>query len=172
VLTYTWVDEFMDPGDVQADELYPEKHDLGCLPARVGRRYKEMLEVQHLADAFAVRAGKTLEAVCAHQGVERTAKLKDLADRLDALVERGDMPKPLADQAHIVREYRNLASHDAELEVRDDDVPLIRQFVDGLLDFLYWGPGGLKSLTQSLELRKEIALGAAKRATESRPAEG
>lgn len=157
LLTYTWVDEFMDPTDVEANELYPERRELDDLPERVRRRYGEMLEVQHLPDAFAVRAGKTLESVCTDQGVVRTTKLKDLADRLDALVERGDVPQPLADQAHITREYRNLGSHDAELEVRDADVPLIRRFVEGMLDFLYWGPASLARLTEDLEARKLVA---------------
>lgn len=94
LLRYTWADEFMDPGDVEPDELYPERRDLDDLPERIRRRYSEMLEVQHLPDAFAVRAGKALEAVCADQGVARTAKMKDLADRLDALVKRGTCLNP------------------------------------------------------------------------------
>ena len=168
LLTYTWVDEFMDPSEVEPDEIYPERRNLDHLPLRVRRRYGEMLEVQHLPDAFAVRAGKTLEAVCTDQGVRRTAKLQDLADRLDALVERGDIPRPLADQAHIAREYRNLGGHDAELEVRTEDVPLIRQFVEGMLDFLYWGPKSLQRLTEDLEQRKAAASGPDE-ATQSAP---
>jgi hypothetical protein len=155
--TYTWIDEFMDPADVEPDEIYPEHRNLDDLPERVQRRYMEMLQVQHLPDAFAVRAGKALEAVCADQGVPRTAKLKDLADRLDVLEAKGNLPKPLADQAHIAREYRNLGGHDAELDVRDADVPLIRQFVEGMLDFFYWGPASLSQLTEDLEARKQVA---------------
>lgn len=124
-----------------------------------------MLAMQHEPDLFAVRAGTCLEAVCTDQGVPRTNKQKDLADRLDALVERGDLPESLAAQAHVVREYRNIGGHDAEMNVKDGDVPLIRRFVEGLLDYLYWGPASLDELTQSFELRKKIAKGAeAKRA--------
>jgi hypothetical protein len=153
LLTYVWVDEFSDPeDDLQTKQLYPEQRDLDQLPSGVQKRYRQMLEIQHEPDLFAVRAGTCLEAVCADQGVPRTNKQKDLADRLDALVERGDIPESLAAQAHIVREYRNIGGHDAAMKVKDGD--------EGLLDYLYWGPVSLEDLTHSFQLRKRIAEGA------------
>ena len=155
--TYWWAEEFMDPDDVKVHELYPEQRDLSDLPERVKDRYSAMLELQHAPDAFAVRAGKLLETVCTDQGVKRNNQHPDLADRLDVLVERGDVPRSLADQAHLVRRYRNLGGHDAAMEVGEQDVPLIRKFVEGLLDFLYWGPANLTRVTAEFQTRKEEA---------------
>jgi hypothetical protein len=147
----------MDPENVETVELYPERRDLDDLPERVSARYTAMLELLHAPDAFAVRAGRLLETVCADQGVERTKEHRDLALRLDALVARGDVPKPLADQAHLVREYRNLGGHDAEMEVEDQDVPLIRGFVESLLDFLCWSPANLSRVNTEFKQRKADA---------------
>jgi hypothetical protein len=156
LLTYHWVDEFMDPtDDVKAKELYPEQHDVDALPERVRRRYAEMLAIRHEPDAFAMRAGKTLEAICADQGFP-TDRQTSLDYQLKALVEHGEYPQPLAEQALIVKEYRNIASHDdAKLDVGEADVPLIGGFVDGMLDFLYRGPARLKELADRLERRQE-----------------
>jgi hypothetical protein len=157
LLTYHWVDEFMDPtDDIRTNELYPEQHDVEALPEGVSRRYAQMLAIRHEADAFAMRAGKTLEAVCADQGFP-TGKKNPLARQLKALVERGGYPQSLAEQALIVKEYRNIASHDdAKLDVEEADVPLIVGFVDGMLDFLYRGPARLRELADRLERRREV----------------
>lgn len=67
--TYTWVDEMMDPEDVTLHQLYPQERSFADLPERVRNRYERMLELQHAPDAFAVRAGRLLETVCADQGL-------------------------------------------------------------------------------------------------------
>lgn len=142
--TYTWVDEMMEPDDVTLNQLYPQERSFTDLPPRVRGRYERMLELQHAPDAFAVRAGRLLETVCADQGVNpKTDKNAELSQRLDQLVKRAGVPKALTDQAHLVRKYRNVGGHDIAWEVEDQDVPLIRRFVESLLDFLYWGPANL-----------------------------
>jgi Domain of unknown function (DUF4145) len=96
-------------------------------PERVRDRYEKMLELQHAPDAFAVRAGRSLEAVCADQGVHpKTDKNAELSQRLDQLVKRAEVPKALTDQGHLVRKYRNVGGHNGTWEVQDQDVPLIR----------------------------------------------
>jgi len=154
---YIWVDGYMEPDDVVPEELYPERRDLGDLPESIRTRYLQMLEIQHAPDAFALRSGKLLETVCGDQGIPETKKLFNLARRLDALVRQLGVPWPLVDQAHLVRDYRNIGSHDGGLEVREADVPPIRGFVESLLDFLYWGPANLARVTAELKRRKDEA---------------
>jgi hypothetical protein len=156
--TYTWVDEMMEPDDVMLHQLYPQERSFNDLPERVRDRYEKMLELQHAPDAFAVRAGRLLEAVCADQGVHpKTDKNAELSQRLDQLVKQAEVPKALTDQAHLVRKYRNLGGHDAAWEVEDQDVPLIRRFVESLLDFLYWGPANLARVTAEFKRREAEA---------------
>lgn len=151
---YGWLDPFYDAPDQAHDWaiLYPPQRDVEALPERVRHRYVAMLELAYAPDAFAVRAGRLLEAVCSSQGVDKTRG--DLNRRIIALVAEGNLPSALAAQAHLVRNYRNLGGHDDDLEVDAGDVPLIRGFVEALLDFLFWGPAELSRANTALEKRR------------------
>jgi hypothetical protein len=155
---YYWCDEFDDPAEPRGFErLHPPLHQLEDLPERVRTRYESMLELLHAPDAFAVRAGRLLEAVCTDQGVARGA----LGPRLDQLAgkKRQVIPKALAEQAHLVREFRNLGGHDDAVEVDEGDVRLITGFVEALLEFLYWGPAKLARGQKALQNRVTAAKG-------------
>lgn len=68
------------------------------------------------------------------------------------------MPAPLVSQAHVVYTYRNYGGHVKEFEVEEGDVPLIRWFIDALLDFLYRGPAELARVSGALGDRKAAAV--------------
>jgi len=148
--TYHWIDGWSDDY-MGFERLHPPRRTLEDLPSRVRARYQSMLELLHAPDAFAVRSGRLLEAVCTDQGVPSG----DLGPRLDQLAgkNRQTIPKALADQAHLVREFRNLGGHDDDVDVEARDVPLIRVFVEALLEFLYWGPARLDRGREALETR-------------------
>ncbi len=148
---YRWIDEYDDPNTIEAHTLYPEQNTLRDLPVEVSRRYLAMLELQHAPDAFAVRAGRVLEAICCDRGIS-----PDLPFRLqlDALLKEASVPQGLVSQAHVVYTYRNYGGHIKEFEVEADDVPLIRGFIEALLDFLYRGPAELARVSSALEARK------------------
>jgi Domain of unknown function (DUF4145) len=151
LLQYTCIDGWSDPGEFAGlHRIYPEVRDLADLPQRVRTRYQKMLELTYEPDAFAVRAGRLLEAVCSDRGISSGT----LEKRLDKLVAGGGVPQALTDQAHLVRDYRNLGGHDEDLEVEAPDVPLIRAFVEALLDFLYFGPAKLERGRAELKRRK------------------
>jgi hypothetical protein len=148
--TYRYIDGWSDPSDyIELKRLFPPKRDVSDLPPRVRARYTAMLELLHAPDVFAVRAGKLLEAVCSDNGIATG----NLGPRLDELVKGGTVPKPLADQAHLVRKYRNVGGHDDDADVEAGDVPLIRGFAEALLDFLYWGPAELERGSAALAAR-------------------
>jgi Domain of unknown function (DUF4145) len=149
--TYHWIDPFSDPEDDLGERtIYPRGHSLNALPQRVAKRYAEMLELLHAPDAFAVRAGRVLEAVCADLGVREGT----LQKRLERLAQGALLPAGLAEQALLVKEYRNLGGHDDDMEVTAVDVPLLRGFVESLLEFLYWGPDQLRRATEAFERRR------------------
>lgn len=152
---YLWIDEYFDPDDVEVETLYPWPHRIDDLPLGVRARYEAMLELQHAPDAFAVRSGRVLEAICADRGISDELSLRE---QLNALVERAQVPAPLVSQAHVVYTYRNYGGHIKEFEVEEGDVPLIRGFIDALLDFLYRGPAQLARVSAALEARKAAAV--------------
>jgi hypothetical protein len=156
VLSYRYIDGWSDPSDyMDLRQVFPVPRSFGDLPDRVAERYRRMLELQYEPDAFAVRAGRVLEAVCSREGVTEG----DLGPRLDQLAgkKRETIPRALAAQAHLVREFRNVGGHDDDVEVEAADVPLIREFVESLLEFLYWGPAKLERGRQILQRRVDDA---------------
>lgn len=136
--------------------IYPLPRDISQLPKRVADRYIGMLEVAYIPDAFAVRAGKVLEAVCWDQEL-RVTREADLATRLDQLASKahGKIPVGLRDQAHLVRKYRNVGGHDNDFDVEVDDIPIVREFVESLLDYLYIGPAKLERGLGKLRSRQD-----------------
>lgn len=152
---YLWIDQYFDPEEVEVETLYPPPHRIDDLPPGVRTRYEAMLELQHAPDAFAVRAGRVLEAICTDRQISDELSLRE---QLDALVEQADVPAPLVSQAHVVYTYRNYGGHIKEFEVEEGDVPLIRGFIDALLDFLYRGPAELARVSGALENRKAAAM--------------
>jgi hypothetical protein len=134
-----------------SERIFPEPRPVEDLPERVRTRYAKMLELAYEPDAFAMRAGKVLEAICNEQGLATG----NLGRRLDRLIADDRLPQGLGDQAHLVREYRNIGSHDdASLDVEGEDVPLIQDFVESLLDYLYWGPARLQRVKAAIERRQ------------------
>jgi hypothetical protein len=150
--THSYTAEMQDPSEVVYRQLYPKRKDRSDLPERIGVRYEEMLKLQWIPDSFAVGAGRLLEAVCSDMAI----KGRNLDQRLKKLVETGTLPQQLADQADLVRHYRNLGGHDDEIDVAKEDVPLIREFVESLLEFLYWGPAKLERGRSALATRRGL----------------
>lgn len=148
---YYWNDVYSDPSDAWDPEaIYPREHEVNDLPDQVSRRYSVMMQVLFQPESFAVGAGRLLEAVCADRGITDGA----LHHRLGELAASGDLPEPLANQALLVKEYRNIGGHDDDREITPEDVVLIREFVESLLDYLYWGPEKYKRAIDAFEERR------------------
>lgn len=156
VRSYSWND-YSDPttDDLGLRTLYPPDYTLADLPSDVSKRYAAMLEMLYAPDAFAVRAGKLLEAVCRDMGVAQ----KTLHQSLERLARSERLPDALAAQVRLVKEYRNIGGHADALEVEPEDVPVLRDFVENLLEALYWGPGKFERGQQRLDQRRAAHLG-------------
>jgi hypothetical protein len=143
--------------------LYPQDkiiEDQWMLPYRVAQAYSAALRVQKAdAGAFAIMVGRTLEEICHNE----KAKGKVLADKIKSLADSGRIPQVLADMFMQLRLLRNVAAHVSEdgYEVKEEDVPIIRQFMDAILEYLYIAPMKItrlqdrvsgKSLTSKLDL--------------------
>jgi hypothetical protein len=74
---YHWHD-FLDPGDVDIEVLYPPEPDLSGLPARVEKEYARARRVRAEPVFYTVAIRRTLEAICSEEGIEG----RTLAERL------------------------------------------------------------------------------------------
>lgn len=131
-------EEFSDNNKI----LYPQDKTIEhnwMLPHRVSLAYSAALRVKK-ADpgAFAIMVGRALEEICHHE----KAKGKVLADKIKSLADSGRLPQVLADMIAQLRLLRNLAAHANEDDymVKEEDVPIIREFIDAILEYLYIAP--------------------------------
>jgi len=129
--------------------LYPQaptRTILIDLPQTVEKAYRTALDVQTSPNAFAVLAGRTLEAACNHE----KAPGRDLASKLNHLANSGHIPQTLGEMAQQLRLLRNLGAHDAEDEVNQDDVPIILDFLEAILEYLYIAPAKINAVKARL----------------------
>ena len=131
------------------DVLYPSaKTPLTNLPSLIENRYQAALKVRNREpSACAVLIGRTLEAVCKHEKAEG----QTLAGKIDNLLRSNRIPKPLAEMAGQIRQIRNLGAHEAEDEVTEEDVPIILDFLEAILEYLYVAPAKIEALRTRLE---------------------
>jgi Domain of unknown function (DUF4145) len=129
--------------------LYPTTGTrLNNLPDTIKRRYMSALKVRDIdPNAYAVLVGRTLEAVCKHE----KALGKTLAEKLSNLVDADRIPRPLAEMAQQLRQIRNLGAHDTEDEVTENDVPIILDFIEAILEYLYIAPAKITAVQERLK---------------------
>jgi len=130
---YGW----MDAASYKPTILYPEPKTrflLTNLPKAIEAEYRLVLKQQDFdPTACVVMAGRTLDVVCTHE----KATGKKLWDKLNNLAESGRISKPIADMAHQIRQIRNLGAHGLEDKVTEEDVPIILEFLEVFLLYLY-----------------------------------
>lgn len=146
-------EEFSDDNKI----LYPRDKALEYqwrVPYRVSLAYTAALKVQKAdAGAFAIMVGRTLEEICHHE----KAKGKVLADKIKSLADSGRIPQVLADMLAQLRLLRNLAAHANEDNyiVKEDDVPIIREFIDAVLEYLYIAQAKITDLQDRINGKRD-----------------
>lgn len=134
--------------DEKLNILYPtDKTPLNDLPETIKKRYLAVLKVENIEpSACAVLIGRTLETICNYE----KASGKTLSEKLNNLVQSDRIPKTLAEMAHQLRQIRNLGAHDAEDEVTEEDVPIILDFLEAILEYLYVAPAKIAAIQTRL----------------------
>jgi Domain of unknown function (DUF4145) len=135
------------PFEVQRT-LYPSiQTKLTNLPQKIERAYTAAIKVKNIEpNACAVLVGRTLEAACNHE----EAQGRTLAQKLNYLAQNGRIPNTLAERARQLKELRNLGAHDAEDEVTERDVPIILDFLEAILEYLYVAPAKIEAVRARL----------------------
>jgi Domain of unknown function (DUF4145) len=117
------------------------------IPEKIGKKYMEALHVRNVSPgSCAVMIGRTLEAVCNHEN----AQGRNLAQKLNDLAQKDKIPNTLVEMAQQLRELRNLDAHEAEDEVTETDVPIIIDFVEAILEYLYVAPAKIEAVRTRL----------------------
>ena len=138
----------MEPTSFVSEILYPEaKAPLTNLPKTIEKRYMDALGSKDVSpSAFAVLAGKTLETVCNYEHMTGST----LEKKLKNLIGSDRIPPVLAQMAQQIRQIRNLGAHDAEDDATEEDVPIILDFLEAILEYLYVAPAKIAALQARL----------------------
>ena len=128
--------------------LYPSvQSSLKGIPTSIEKRYQAAFKVRNVEpSACAVLVGRTLEAVCHYEKIRG----KTLADKLNTLANSGRIPETLAQMAQQLRLIRNLGAHDVKDEITEEDVPIILDFLEAILEYLYVAPAKIEVVRQRL----------------------
>jgi hypothetical protein len=129
--------------------LYPfEKQIPPSLPEPIGKMYAEAIKVKLLSpSSCAVLVRRTLEAVCQHEN----ATGRTLANKLKSLADTGKIPQTLVDVALHLKQLGNLGAHfDVNDDVTIKDVPIILDFVELFLEYLYVAPAKVQAVKDRL----------------------
>jgi hypothetical protein len=93
-------------------------------------------------------AGRTLEAVCEHEGIAG----RNLAERLHQLQEGNRIPPMLADMARQLRIIRNIGAHNINTgDVTREDAATVMEFLEAILEYLYVAPAKVANVERRLQ---------------------
>jgi hypothetical protein len=132
--------------------LYPvsSKLPLG-LPATIQQEYEAALKVRSIsANAYSVLMGRVLELVCE----DRTAKGKDLFQKLTDLAAKGEIPNKLVAVADKLRTFRNVGAHAVLGELTEKEVPILESLSRAILEYVYSAPFLVAQAKEALEKLK------------------
>ena len=138
--------------EVEEELLYPANIiTTEGLPEKVRKSFEAALRVRNVEpNAFAVLIGRTLEFICK----DRNAKGKNLNEKLDYLSSIQDIPGSLAKMAHSIRALRNIGAHASDDNITESDVPVLIQFTESILDYVYRAPARLEAVKRRIQKEK------------------
>jgi len=146
--SYGWSD-LMDPTDVQVETLYPAPPAYDGIPEAVAKEYRRAQRVRSEPVFYAVGIRRTLEVLCAERGVEG----RTLFERIEKLAASGGLPEIFAEMATVLRKLGNLGAHVGHDELTDEDAPILGEFADAILEYLYRAPAKVAAVRAALEER-------------------
>ena len=129
---------FRRPEILDYHVLYPpDTRELIGLPPAVRQGYEAAMRVRNVdPNAYAVLIGRVLELVCSDRG----AQGRTLANRLDFLAKRGEIPQKLVGCVRHLKNFRNVGAHASLGELTRADLPILDDLVRSLLEYVYSAP--------------------------------
>jgi hypothetical protein len=137
--------------------VYPPSARLPtALPPKVRIGYQAAVKVRSIdPNAYGVLLGRVLELLCE----DRSAKGDTLYTKLEDLGNRDEIPKPLVEMAHSLRQLRNLGAHASLGELTASEIPFLDELCRAILEYVYEAPDLIDRAKRRLD---EISIGATK----------
>jgi hypothetical protein len=121
------------------------------LPSLVEKSYAIAIKLKKFEPiASVVFSRKSLEAIC----FDQKATGRDLKDRIDNLVQKGEFPTLLKNAAHSVRLLGNEGAHELDAEVSVDDAETLLALCDAIIGYVYEAPQLVQRIQERLKKSK------------------
>lgn len=133
-----------------AKVLYPvSRTGLDNVPEAIEKEYRAALKyLTSDPNACAVYIGRALDRVCRQENI----KGKRLIDKLTNLVTEKKLSEQLGTMVDQLRKFRNIGAHaDEEAEVTAEDAPVMLDFLEALLEYLYVAPTKIANVQARLK---------------------
>jgi hypothetical protein len=146
-------EKILYPLGTRLDNLNPYVTALTTIPKDIEINYKAALLWRGKdPNTCGMYVGRTLEAICKHEG----AKGVKLADKLNDLSNRGRIPKTISQMARQSRLIRNMSVH-IEGRVTYVDVLLVLEFLEVILEYLYVLPSKVAEVEERLQEKNSFS---------------
>ena len=139
---------FEDNAFQSAEMIWPNVGLDKSVPKEVSRIYDEAIRIIHVApNAFAVQIRRALEALCKDRGT----KHRTLAEQLNELADKGEIPKTLSEASDIVRLIGNVGAHASTTEVHPLQATAIDNFFKAIVEYVYVSPARIREFKEGME---------------------
>lgn len=149
LLHHPWHDVDEYPELVANEILYPVARSLPLgLPDSVAKSFMAALRVKPIdANAFGVLLRRVLECVCE----DREAEGPYLANKLQFLAERQEIPEKLAKIAAGIKDLGNVGAHPSLGDLTESEVPILEDLTRAVLEYVYAAPELARRATASVQ---------------------
>ncbi len=152
---YEWDDlqEAQDDIEVEFEYLYPIGNVPAGLPEAIVKAYNAAEQVKSIdVNAYATLLRRLLEMIC-H---DRSAKPATLAQMLQELADKGEMPQNLVKVATGLRNFGNIGAHAGSGDLSEEEIPIVKALTNAILEYVYSAPHLEKLATAKLdEIKKK-----------------
>jgi hypothetical protein len=122
----------------ESTQIWPPAVEFSSeVPERIRKIYEEARNVRkRSSSSFVVQIRRALEAVTK----ERNAEGKDLFNKIEWLIQQGQLPPVFGKMSQISRKIANLGAHDAETDVQPNDADIVDEFFRAIIEYIYIAP--------------------------------
>ena len=136
----------------RADLVFPKFGLHAAVPGIIRDVYSEAARIKEIApNAFAVQIRRALEALCD----DRSAKGRNLAEKLKDLASRSEIPPVLAEMTDVLRLIGNIGAHGIHETVHPLQANAIDEFFTAVIEYVYVAPAKLRAFRQRMEFSKK-----------------
>ncbi|MCU0081388.1 DUF4145 domain-containing protein [Extibacter muris] len=133
--------------------LFPTNSiDSNSIPSKVKEAYEAALKVKNIDKYVGLLAlRRTLELVLKDKGATKWG----LKDKIEEIAEKGVLPDTLKEASSLTKILGDSAAHDKEMDIEQQDVESMAEFVEYIIEYLYVVPDKINSYKQRLSSKTE-----------------